>query len=181
VTWAIVGRVRRAQGLRGEVTVELITAEPDRFFSPGARVYAGTIQGDIALPRDTERPDPQALTVESARPFRSGLIVKFDAIADRTAAERWNHRYLLVPVTALSAPADDEVFVHDLVGLCVVTDDGRALGVVSAFYELPQGLTLEVRREGAGDVLVPYRSPVVREVDLAARTLTVNLASGLFD
>lgn len=175
--YAIVGRVRRAQGIRGEVTVELVTDDGDRIFAPGARVLAGTPAGDLA-------PGPAGglpLTIESAHPFRGGLIVKFDAIPDRTAAERWNGRYLLVPAGELTPPAADEVFVHQLIGLRVRGDDGRDLGRVAAFYELPQGLTLEVRGGEAGDVLVPYRSPLVREVDLAAGTLLVETGSGLFD
>ena len=44
---AIVGRVRRAHGVRGEVVVQLLTDAPDAIFAPGARLFAGTIAGDI--------------------------------------------------------------------------------------------------------------------------------------
>lgn len=172
--YAIIGRIRKPQGIRGEVTVELLTDEPDRFFAPGARVLAGTVDGDIARP-------PRTLTVEHAKPFRDGLIVKFDVIADRTGAEPWRQRYLLVPREELTPPGEDEVFVHDLVGLEVRDEAGELIGKVAAFYELPQGITLEVKRQGKGDVLVPYQPLVVREVDLDAGTLTVDSASGLFE
>jgi ribosomal 30S subunit maturation factor RimM len=64
-------------------------------------------------------------------------------------------------------------------------DDGTELGEVAGLFELPQGLTLEVKREGTGasggNVLVPYRPSVVREVDLDERIILVEMSSGLFE
>jgi 16S rRNA processing protein RimM len=180
--YAIVGRIRKPQGIRGEVTVELLTEEPERLFAPGSRVFAGNISGDIARdPSDRANPlSRQELRVEHASPYRGGLVVKFDEIPDRSAAEMWRQRYLLVPADEITPPAEDEVFMHDLIGMRVRGDDGTDLGQVVGLYELPQGLTLEVKREG-GDVLVPYRPSVVREVDLDERVVLVEMSSGLFD
>ncbi|HEY7897804.1 MAG TPA: ribosome maturation factor RimM [Gemmatimonadaceae bacterium] len=180
--FAIIGRIRKPQGIRGDVTVELLTEEPERFFAPGCRVFAGTISGDIANhPADRRNPlSRQELRVEEASPYRGGLIVKFDAMPDRTAAEMWRQRYLLVPVEEITPPREDEVFVHDLLGMQVRGDDGTELGQVTGCYELPQGLTLEVKR-AANDVLVPYRPSVVREVDRDARVVVVRMSSGLFE
>src|SRR5665213_2852558 len=180
--FAIVGRIRKPQGIRGEVTVELLTDEPERFFAPGSRVFAGTIQGDIANhPADRKNPlSRQELHVEQVSPYRGGLVVKFDAMPDRTAAEMWRPRYLLVPSDEITPPAGDEVFMHDLIGMRVRGDDGTELGEVTGLYELPQGLTLEVKREG-GDVMVPYRPSVWREVDLDQRIVLVEMSSGLFE
>jgi 16S rRNA processing protein RimM len=172
--YAIIGRIRKPQGIRGEVTVELLTDEPERLFATGRRMFAGDTEGEIAHPLRT-------LTVEHAKPFREGMIVKFDVIPDRTGAEVWRQRYLLVPRDELTPPGEDEVFVHDLIGLEVRDDAGELLGKVAAYYELPQGLTLEVEREGKGGVLIPYQPHVVREVDLDARVMTVDTESGLFE
>ena len=186
--FAIIGRIRKPQGIRGDVTVELLTEEPERFFAPGSRVFAGTITGDIANhPSDRHNPlSRQELHVEAASPRHGGLVVKFDAIPDRTAAEMWRQRYLLVPSSELTPPVDDEVFMHQLIGMHVRGDDGTDLGEVTALFELPQGLTLEVKRAGGdggagASVLVPYRPPVVREVDLDERVIIVEMSSGLFE
>ena len=176
--FAIVGRIRKPQGIRGDVTVELLTDEPERFFAPGSRVFAGTATGDIAKHGDGR--GSQELHVVSAAPYRGGLVVKFDAMPDRTAAEQWRQRYLLVPAGEITPPADNEVFMHDLIGMHVRGDDGAEIGEVTGLYELPQGLTLEVKREG-GDILVPYRPSVVREVDLDERVILVEMSSGLFE
>ena len=181
--YAIVGRIRKAQGIKGDVAVEMVTDDPDRFFAPGKRLFAGTVDGEIARhPADRRNPESrQELIVEHAAPqHRGGLIVHFDAIPDRTAAEGWNGRYLLVPADELAPPAENEVYLHDLLGLRAIGSDGRELGTVAGWYELPQGVTLELTGPAAS-VLVPYRPDVVLEVDLDARTMTVDTSSGLFD
>ena len=181
-TFAIIGRIRKPQGIRGDVTVELLTDEPERFFAVGRRVFAGTIDGNIANhPADRRNSlSRQELRIEEASPYRGGLIVKFDAIPDRTAAEMWRQRYLLVPTEEITPPGADEVFMHDLIGMRVRGDDGREIGEVTGYYELPQGLTLDVKGAG-GNVLVPYRPSVVREVDLDERVVLVYMSSGLFE
>lgn len=181
--YAIVGRIRKAQGIKGDVAVETITDDPARFFAPGKRLFAGTADGEIAPhPADRRNPESrQELIVEQAAPqHRGGMIVHFDAIPDRTAAETWRGRYLLVPSDELAPPAENEVFLHDLLGVRVIGTNGAELGTVAGWYELPQGITLELNGPAA-NVLVPYRPDVVREVDLDARTMIVDTESGLFD
>ncbi len=88
--FAIVGRVRKAHGIHGELVVEPLTNVPDAVFAPGRRVFAGTVDGDPAR-------DRRELVVEESRPFKGGWIVAFDSIADRNEAELWRERYLLAP------------------------------------------------------------------------------------
>lgn len=183
--YAIVGRVRKPQGIHGELTVELLTDEPERFFGDGSRLFAGTVDGGIAPnPADRHNPDSrQELTVEYAKSFREGLLVKFDQIPDRSAAELWRQRYLLVPTSELTPPEDDEVFMHDLIGMRVLTETGKEMGEVVGLYEMPQGLTLDVKKveEKGSDILIPYRPSVVQHVNLDARVITVDSTCGLFD
>lgn len=185
--FAIVARIRKPQGIHGEVTVELLTDEPEKFFGDGSRLFAGTVEGDpLPNPADRRHPDSRyELTVEHARPFREGLLVKFDQIEDRSAAELWRQRYLLVPSSELTPPEGDEVFMHDLIGMRVVTETGRMMGEVMGLYEMPQGLTLDVKdvrgEEKGSDILIPYRPSVVQQVDLDRRVITVDSTCGLFD
>jgi 16S rRNA processing protein RimM len=170
----IVGRVRRAHGIHGELVVEPLTDVPDAVFAPGRRVVAGTVDGDPA-------PDGRELLVEESRPFKGGWIVAFSSIADRNEAERWRQRYLLAPKSELVPAAEGEFYVHELLGLSVVhvaTLD--VVGEVTDVYELPQGIMLDVRRP-AGSVLVPFRPEVVTEVDLAGRRLFITPPEGLIE
>jgi 16S rRNA processing protein RimM len=170
---AIVGRLRKAHGVRGEVVVEVITDTPDAIFAPGGRVLAGTADGEPTR-------DRIELHIESARPFKDGLLVRFQEIGDRDTADSWRERYLLVPVDELQPPGEGEVFYHELLGMQVRTADGATLGPVTELYELPQGLTLEVRRSN-GTVLIPYREGWVVSTDRGSREIVIDPPDGLLD
>jgi 16S rRNA processing protein RimM len=120
------------------------------------------------------------VTVESSRPFKGGLIVKFGELKDRTAAELLRGKYVFSPFDELAPPTEDEVYLHDLLGMSVKLDTGESMGEVTSYYELPQGLTLEVKT-GNGTVLVPYRPEVVDHVDKDERVLVVKSSVGIFD
>ena len=192
----IVGRVRKAHGVRGDLVVEPITDEPDAVFAPGRRVFAGTASGD---PTKT----PRELHVTTSTPFKGGYIVHFAEVADRDVADTWRDRFLLVPADELEPLGDDEVYVHELPGMRVELASGDVVGIVETVYELPQGLTLEVRvgtrdsglgtrdsglgtRESAGKhakestVLIPY-DRVVTRVDREARVIEIDPPAGLLD
>ncbi|HVE78416.1 MAG TPA: ribosome maturation factor RimM [Gemmatimonadaceae bacterium] len=169
----IVGRVRNAHGIRGELVVEPITDAPDAVFASGRRLFAGTMRGDLS-------PKGETLTVRGARPFKGGWIVAFAEIADRTTAESWRERYFLLPRDELEPPAEGEVYLHELLGM-TVEERGRVLGRVKDYYELPQGLVLDVALDAGGTVMVPYTEGVVRTVAAAERRLVVELPPGLLE
>ncbi|MDQ3951047.1 MAG: ribosome maturation factor RimM [Gemmatimonadota bacterium] len=171
----IVGRVRRAHGIRGELAVEIITDAPDAVFAPGARVFAGTTTGDLV-------PERSELHVVRATPFKGGMIVTFREISDRTEAERWRDRYFLVPAAELPPRDEHEVYVHELIDMRVVLSSGEEVGRVIDVYELPQGLALDVQRaNGNGTVMLPFSERVVTGVDREARVITVDPPEGMLD
>ena len=173
----IVGRVRKAHGIRGEVVVERITDEPDAVFASGRRVFAGTAAGDLA-------PTRLELHIRTARPFNEGLLVGFDEVPDRNAAEAWRGRYLLLPVDEVPPPDEEEIYVHELVGMRVQLASGEVVGMVDETYELPQGLALDVRRAAPREketVLLPYDDRTIASVDKAARVIVVTPADGLLE
>jgi len=169
----IVGRIRKAHGIRGELIVESLTDEPEAIYAAGRRVIAGTRDGDPAQ-------DIPELHIRRATPFKGGWIIRVEEITDRTTAEQWRTRYLLVPATELSPPGEDEVYVHDLVGLAVELADGAALGRVESVFEVPQGFVLDVRT-ATGTVMVPYRPEVVTRVDVGAGLVVIDPPAGLLE
>lgn len=174
----VVGRVRRAHGLKGELVVLPITDAPDAIFAFGARVFVGTPEGDLATDQRTGQ--PRALTVKATRPFKDGLLVFFDGIADRTEAERWNGRTFLVPATEIAPPGAGELFLHELAGMRAFSPAGAALGEVHGWYELPQGIMLELRTpRGLRDV--PFNEAFVQHLDRDARTMTLDVPEGLLE
>ena len=179
--YAIVGLIRKAQGIRGEVVVEPLTNKPDVVFASGSRVFAGTANGDLALAKDIrgveERP---TLTIASSKPFKKGLIVQFEELADRDSADLWRGRYLLAPFSELPPLENDEVYLHDLMGMKVVSAQGEHVGTVTTFYELPQGIMLDIETS-RGSVVVPYRPEIIVQTDIAARTIIIDDKLGFLD
>jgi 16S rRNA processing protein RimM len=80
----------------------------------------------------------------------------------------------------VTLPKDDEVYLHELTGFAVRQPDGTPLGLVSALYELPAGLMIEVQGPER-EFLLPYKKEFVREVDRAGRRLVVTLPEGLIE
>ena len=179
--YAIVGLIRKAQGIRGEVVVEPLTDKPDVVFASGSRVFAGTADGDLAVVRDVRGEEEiPTLTITEAKPFKKGLIVRFEELRDRDSAELWRGRYLLAPFAELPPLQEDEVYLHDLIGMSVVSVTGDSLGAVTTFYELPQGIMLDVQKRH-GSVLIPYRPEIIVRTDIEARTIVINDTLGLLD
>jgi len=154
-----------------------MTDAPDVIFASGARVFLGTAAGDIW--RDPKTNSTRELKVLSSRPFKGGLLVTLDAVSDRTEAERWNDRHLLVPVEELTQPEHGEVFLHELAGMRVLNETGADLGDIRGFFQVPHGVLLDVRTT-RGDVALPFNEVFVRNVNRADRTMTVAIPDELF-
>lgn len=172
--YALVGRVRKPHGLKGHVTVELLTDRPDAVFASGMRVLVGNTEGDI-LPQQPE------LIVESSSYFKEGMVVKFDKINDRNTSELWRHRYLLIPINELPEPEDGEVFLHELIGMTVNDPDESSIGEIVETYELPQGVAIEVKLKDDSTVLVPFIDEYILSADRHSRIVVVETATGIFE
>ena len=169
----IVGRVRKAHGIRGELLVEPITDAPDAVFVSGRRLFAGTATGDPS-------PDGQELHITAVRQHMASVRLTITEVRDRSAAELWRGRFLLAPQDELPPPADDEVYLHELPGMQVVHVDGRVLGEVVDTYDLPQGMMLDVRPVNGGPTyFVPWSDEILVNVDETLRVITVNPPEGL--
>jgi len=163
----VVGRIGRPHGVRGEVTVEVRTDDPDQRFAPGS-----------VLATDPAAGGP--LTVADARRSGTITVLRFDGIADRTAAESLRGTLLLVDADALPPAGDDEYYDHQLIGLAAVTTAGARLGEVTDVLHLPASPVLSVRTQDGADVLVPFVVAIVPEIDLAAGQLVIDPPEGMF-
>jgi 16S rRNA processing protein RimM len=170
----LVGRVRRAHGIRGELVIEALTDAPDATFAAGRRVFAGTREGDLS----TGQPELQILR---SSPFKGGWIVAFEGITDRSMAELWRGRTLLLPEDEVQPPSKDQLFIHDLVGMRVVRVSGEDVGEVSEVLEVPQGLVIEVHRAEGKPVLLPFDDQTVTAVDAKQRVIHVDPVEGLIE
>ena len=163
----VVGRIGRPHGVRGEVTVEVRTDDPELRFAPGS-----------VLGTEPESAGP--LVVSSKRWHRGVLLLRFDEVNDRDAAERLRDTLLVIDSADVEPPADpDEFYDHQLIGLSVATVQGDAVGAVTDVLHHGQDL-LVVRHEGR-EVLIPFVKALVPEVDLAAGRLVIDPPRGLLN
>jgi 16S rRNA processing protein RimM len=149
-----VGRIAKAQGIRGEVLVVLVTNRTERV-APGTELHTAT--GEV-------------LVVRHATPHQGGWIVAFDGIADRTTAET------LRGTTLFADPIDDDpdaLWVHELIGSEVVDVGGTHHGRVTSVIANPASDLLELD----GGALIPLRFVTSREPGL----IVVDPPAGLFE
>lgn len=169
--YLVVGRIGRPHGLKGEVSVEPRTDEPERRFAAGATLHV-------------ERPRPgsgsgDTVTVLGTRWHSGRLLVTFEEIPDRNAAEAARGTVLVVPVDPDEQPEDPEEFYdHQLVGLAVEDADGARLATVTG-----------IEHNGAQDLLVldvdgrivlfPFVHALVPVVDVRGGRVVVDDRPGL--
>ncbi|HYJ79921.1 MAG TPA: ribosome maturation factor RimM [Longimicrobiaceae bacterium] len=168
----IVGAVQKPHGIKGELFVRVETDHPQAVFAAGRVLLLGDAAG---------RPDGGTLTVERARPFKGGLLVKVAEHGGRTPAQdELRGRSLLIPAREAAPVEADEVFYHQLVGLRVVAD-GETVGKVREVYEAPGGLLLGVERAGRRELLLPFVRELVRRVDVEGGVLELDAPPGLLE
>jgi 16S rRNA processing protein RimM len=158
----VVGRIGRPQGVRGEVTVVPESDDPGRF-AAGAALRAGD--------RD--------VVVRSSRPYRSGgLVVAFEGVADRDAAEALRGLLLTVPVAERRDLDEGEFWPEDLIGLEVVNPRGRGLGEVVDVVVGESQDRLVVATPSGEHVEVPFVADFVSDPE--GGRLVVDAPQGLF-
>ena len=169
----VVGRIGRPHGVRGEVTVEVRTDDPDLRFTPGAVLL-------------TDPADRGPLTVAGARWHREILLLALEGpggrvIGSREEAEELRNTQLLVEVSQLPALDDpDDYYDHQLVGLTARLTGGEVLGRVVA-VEHEGAARLVVEKADGGEVLVPFVAAIVPTVDLAAGEVVIDPPEGLLE
>ena len=166
----MVGRVAKAHGIRGELTVEPRTDSPEERFRVGAVVTSRLRDGSQAQ-----------LTVAAVRPHGGRLLVVFEQIGTRDAAEAIRGAVLLAD-TADLPPSDDpdEFYDHELEGLRAELTDGTAIGTVQEIVHTPGSELLAVEHDGR-TVLVPFVRQIVPVVDVPGGRVVLDPPEGLLD
>ncbi|SDE21823.1 ribosome maturation factor RimM [Streptomyces prasinopilosus] len=165
----VVARIGRAHGIKGEVTVEVRTDEPELRLGPGA-VLA------------TDPPSAGPLTIETGRVHSGRLLLRFEGVRDRTGAEALRNTLLIAEVDPDERPEeDDEYYDHQLIDLDVVTRDGQPVGRITEIAHLPTQDLFVVERPDGGEVLVPFVEQIVTEIDLGEQRAVIDPPPGLID
>jgi 16S rRNA processing protein RimM len=165
----VVARVGRAHGIKGEVTVEVRTDEPELRLAPGA-----------VLATDPASAGP--LTIETGRVHSGRLLLRFAGVQDRNAAEALRNTLLIAEVDPDELPeGEDEYYDHQLIDLDVVTRDGVEVGRITEISHLPSQDLFVVECPDGSEVLIPFVEEIVTEIDLEEQRAVIDPPPGLID
>jgi len=166
-----VGRLVKAHGLKGALKLELYTDDPDGRFTPGATF---TLQ----VPEQSEW-HGKTITVREFRWMNAQAVVFFEGVDDRNAADTLVRAILWIDEDEDAPAEDDAWYDHQLIGLDVVRD-GAVVGTVARVDHFP-AQDLLIVASGENEILVPFVSAIVPEVDIAGGRVVVTPPPGLFE
>lgn len=154
----LLGVVVGAQGLTGEVRVKTFTAQPEQIAAYGP-LHTG---------------DGRRFTIANLRGHKADVVVvAFEGVASRNAAESLKGVELYVSRAALPQAGEDEFYHADLIGLRAEDEQGRELGVVRAVHNFGAGDVLEIARADGGNLFLSFTKETVPNIDLAEQRIVV--------
>ena len=162
-----VGKIVNTHGIRGEVRVVPITDFMDDRFQNGKQLFI------------EKNHDYIPVTVEKARPHKGMELVKFEGLYNINDVQTFRDCYLSVTEEQQSDLEDGEYYYHQIIGLDVVTNDGRELGKIKEIMSPGANDVWVVERSGKQDLLLPVIKDVIKDVDLDKHLVTVELMEGL--
>lgn len=156
-----VGYILGAHGLEGELKVDSLSDNPERFRT-GAVFRAGD----------------SSITIQSLRAHRGALLLRVEGINTRDAAEELGGLLLEVPESDLGPLEQDEYYRFQLIGLEVRDTEGTVLGTLEEVLETGAN-DVYIVRDDESELLVPAIESVVKNVDLAAGTMVIDPLPGM--
>jgi 16S rRNA processing protein RimM len=161
-----IGRVGRPHGIRGEVTIEVRTDEPERYFVDGQSV-------DV---------DGNPTVIVRAHWHGQRMLLTFEGVTDRTAAEQLRGAVLTAERADDEQPEDpDNFYDASLMGAEVTLVNGDPVGQLSEIVHLPGQDLLVVTNEHGREFLVPFVSEIVPVVDVASKRIVIDPPPGLLE
>lgn len=160
----LVAEIGAPHGLRGEVRLRSFTADP-----LAVKDYA---------PLEDE--NGRKFEIESLRAGKGVLIVRLAGVSARADAERLTGLKLYIPRARLPETGQDEFYHADLIGLVVMTAEGKTLGTLVAVHNFGAGDVIEVKPASGPTVLLPFTEKAVPVVDTAAGRIVVDPPEGAF-
>ena len=164
--WVAIGRLWRTRGNRGELLGELDSSDPGREQK----------LKEVALEMDGRR---QEVKVEEVWRHDGRPVFKFVGIDSISDAEKWEGAELLVPASEVEPPEEGAYSYAELVGCRVVGD--QELGVVMEVEEYGGAPLLKVEAGDGREVLIPFARSICTEIDVASKTIRVELPEGLLE
>lgn len=177
IRYIIVGDVIRPHGIRGELCIDSYADSPS-YFTPGSRLR-------LAVPDRPER--GRDYVVRASREHKGRILVTFDGVPDRTAAETLRGLAVCVRREDMPPPDPDDIYLDELVGLRVrlagaaAAADAPDLGVIEDVLEAGGAELWRIRDAKGREILFPATPAFVPEVDIEAGFLVIDPPPGLLE
>ncbi len=160
-----IGKITKSVGIKGEMRVQLLTDRPDRF-KELKKVWLGA-----AKSQGTEH------TIEASRATKAGVVLKLSGIETREDAEERKDQYVFISdEEAVLTPGS--FFIHDVIGMKVVTEEGIDAGTIEDIVRMPAG-DMWVVRKGGQETMIPGVKEFIRAVDVKRRLVVIRAIEGL--
>lgn len=159
-----VGRFGKPHGVRGEISMQVVTDFPERF-TPGTVVFVG--------------PQHQALRLQSVRGHKNRLIIGFEDFSDRDSVGALRGQWVFVKADDRPELPEGEYYHHELLGLELHSLDGEVLGPIKEIIQTGAIDVFVLCGEDGKELLIPASDEVIQEIDLEAGVIHVQLIPGL--
>ncbi len=156
-----IGKLRRTHGIKGDIMMDILTDFPERL-RLGRTVYIG---------------EEQHLPMKVARVHKhSGntILLGLEGIETREQAAELRNQYVFVPTKAIPLLPKGEYYHHQLLGINVLDDQGKRLGILEEILETRANDIYLVRAEDGSEMLLPaVENEVILNIDLKRREMIV--------
>jgi 16S rRNA processing protein RimM len=160
----IIGKVLKPQGIKGEIKVLPITPDIQRF----------ELLDEIFLSKNIDEGEGYAIEEVKYLLAKNIVILKLADINNCEQAEKFKDYNILISEEQQLELEEDQYYIHDLIGLTVVTTSGDKIGVVKNVLDTPANNVFEIEGNNGEELLVPFIYDADCTVDMEKRTLTVN-------
>jgi 16S rRNA processing protein RimM len=162
--YLVIGYLRRAHGVRGEIIMDLHTDFPERIRS-GRKVLIGESH--------------QPFTLDTVRPHSDGLLVSIRGVDTPEEVGKYRNQWVYVKASDVPPLPEGKHYQYELIDLDVVDENGNLLGKLVEILETGANDVYVVRDEAGKEILLPAIPSVIMDLDMSQRTLRVHLLEGL--
>jgi len=155
----VLGKLRRAHGVRGEIPLEVYT-QMLALLIPESIVYVGE--------------EHQPYTIEKTRWKQDLLLIKFQEIDDRTTVSELTNELVFVRTEQVTDLPEGEFYYHELIGLDVYEEDGCYLGKLTQILETGANDVYLIQAEDGEEILVPAIDETILQIDLESEKMIIS-------
>jgi len=162
--YLVVGFLRRAHGVQGEIIMDLHTDFPERFKS-GRKLFVGE--------------EHKVMTVENVRSHAKGMLIKFKGIETPEETARFRNQWVYIKATDAPPLPEGQIYQHELFGFQVIDENENLLGELVEIIETGANDVYVVKNEAGKEILLPAIPSVILDLDSVRRFMRVHLLEGL--